>query len=421
MDLTSRKILIIDDTPSSIKVAMGCLETGGYEIVIAHDGRTGLTIAQEEQPDLILMDVIMPEMDGFETCRLLKANDQTHNIPVIFMTALLDAEHKVRGFEAGGVDYVTKPIQFEELLARVRTQIDLHHMQHELEIKNKNLQWARANLEQRVAERTAELRQANIKLESEIEERKRAEDALRQLNETLEQRVAERTAELENRNQEIRDLAHKTIQAMENDRMALARELHDSIGGTLAAIIYQLETQVENLGQKMPSIQLFLEKMIEHLGSAVQESRRITKQLRPSVLDDFGLLAAIQEHVKDYTNFNPQIQIQKHIDICEEHLADEIKTVLYRVLQEALNNVSKHSQADKVVIRCWHDKRWIRMQITDNGLGFDLDEVLGAGTMAGYGIHSMIERVEICKGKLQIESEIGKGTTVTASMPIKPT
>ncbi len=421
MDLTSRKILIIDDTPSSINVAMGCLEAGGYEIVIAQDGRNGLAIAQDEQPDLILMDVMMPEMDGFETCRLLKANDQTRNIPVIFMTALLDAEHKVRGFGVGGVDYVTKPIQFEELLARVRTQIDLHHMQHELEIKNQNLQWARTNLEQRVAERTAELRQTNIKLESEIEERKRAEDALRQLNETLEQRVAERTAELENRNQEIRDLAHKTIQAMENDRMALARELHDSIGGTLAAIIYQLETQAENLGQKMPSIQLFLEKMIEHLGSAIQESRRITKQLRPSVLDDFGLLAAIEEHVKDYIAFNPQIQIQKHIDICEEHLADEIKTVLYRVLQEALNNVSKHSQADKVVIRCWHDKGGIRLQITDNGLGFNLDEVLGAGTMAGYGIPSMIERVEICKGKLQIESKIGKGTTVTASMLIRPT
>ncbi|MBN1103640.1 MAG: response regulator, partial [Deltaproteobacteria bacterium] len=145
-------------------------------------------------PDLILLDVIMPGMDGFETCRRLKAEESTRDIPVIFMTALGAMESKVKGFELGAVDYVTKPIEVEEVLARVRTHLTLRNMRLELEVKNrrlqeeirerrqaeKEIQKLNAELEQRVKERTAELTEVNEQLKGEIQDREKAEEELSQ-------------------------------------------------------------------------------------------------------------------------------------------------------------------------------------------------------------------------------------------------
>ncbi len=122
----ARTILIVDDTPTNLRVAVGYLEEHGYHVVIAQDGEEGLERAKLVQPDLIMLDVMMPGIDGFETCRRLKAEPLTWDIPVVFMTALSDEDHKVTGFRAGGVDYVTKPLQIGELIARVETHLSLH-------------------------------------------------------------------------------------------------------------------------------------------------------------------------------------------------------------------------------------------------------------------------------------------------------
>lgn len=129
---TPKQILIIDDNVTNIKVAMAELAAHGLEIIIARNGETGLERAAYAQPDLILLDVQMPGIDGFETCRRLKANETTRDIPVIFMTALSDVANKVRGFEAGGVDYVTKPIQPAEVWARVNTHLIIRDLQLEM-------------------------------------------------------------------------------------------------------------------------------------------------------------------------------------------------------------------------------------------------------------------------------------------------
>ncbi|MDJ0756851.1 MAG: response regulator [Ardenticatenaceae bacterium] len=126
-------ILIVDDNVTNLKVAIETLKGYGLEILIARSGESGLERAVYAQPDLILLDVQMPGIDGFETCRRLKANEQTAEIPVIFMTALANIENKVRGFEAGGVDYVTKPIQVEEVWARVNTHLTIRDLQREKE------------------------------------------------------------------------------------------------------------------------------------------------------------------------------------------------------------------------------------------------------------------------------------------------
>ncbi len=143
-------LLIIDDTPSNLSVVVRLFEDCGYRIVIAQDGEEGVQRAQRVLPDLILLDVMMPGKDGFETCRCLKALVETRDIPVIFMTALASAEHKVKGFQAGAVDYVTKPLQIDEVLARVETHLALSAAQKKLAEHN-------GELERRVEARTAEL------------------------------------------------------------------------------------------------------------------------------------------------------------------------------------------------------------------------------------------------------------------------
>ena len=135
----TRTILIIDDTPANLGVVAQNLEENDCEILVAQDGEEGLKRAALAQPDLILLDVMMPGIDGIETCRRLKASEATRAIPVIFMTALADVADKVAGFAVGGVDYVTKPFQVEELLARVNTHLALCAIQQELAAQNRRL------------------------------------------------------------------------------------------------------------------------------------------------------------------------------------------------------------------------------------------------------------------------------------------
>lgn len=136
---TLNKLLIVDDMPLNIRELLQFLTAQEFEILVAENGRTAIQIAQEQQPDLILLDVVMPGLDGFETCQELKANSYTRHIPVILMTALSSNSNKIRGFQVGAVDYVLKPLQKEELLARIHTHLTLSHLQRELKLQNQQL------------------------------------------------------------------------------------------------------------------------------------------------------------------------------------------------------------------------------------------------------------------------------------------
>ena len=135
-------ILIIDDTPDNLTVLRQMLTEQGYRVRPALSGEIALKAVQTDPPDLILLDILMPKMDGYEVCRKLKADEQTRHIPVIFISALNELEDKVKAFSEGGVDYIPKPFQTEEVLARVNTHITLYSLQRSLEKKNIELQKA---------------------------------------------------------------------------------------------------------------------------------------------------------------------------------------------------------------------------------------------------------------------------------------
>lgn len=162
------KILIVDDTPANLQLLTNLLKEQGYLAYPASDGELALEFVRSTSPDLILLDIKMPGMDGYEVCRRLKADDQTRSIPIIFISVLEDERDKVKAFQAGGVDYITKPIKSEEALARVGTHLRLRDLT--------------VRLEQKVRDRTEELEEVNQQLMQEIIERKQAEQELTLLN-----------------------------------------------------------------------------------------------------------------------------------------------------------------------------------------------------------------------------------------------
>ena len=166
---TDASILIVDDTPANLRLLSQVLEDRGYHVRIANHGRRALEAVNASPPDLILLDILMPEMTGYQVCEQLKAQPQTRDIPIIFISALDATADKINAFTVGGVDYITKPFQFDEVLARVRTHLALRLLQKSLELKN-------SQLEQEIAERLraeAMLRRYTLELEEEKQKSER--------------------------------------------------------------------------------------------------------------------------------------------------------------------------------------------------------------------------------------------------------
>jgi two-component system sensor histidine kinase/response regulator len=150
-------IMIVDDNPANLKLLEDMLQQRGHEVCSFPRGRLAIAGAVRHRPDLILLDINMPEMNGYEVCERLKAMEQIADIPVIFLSALIETQGKVKAFQCGAVDYISKPFQFEEVHARVETHLKLHRFGRELTLQNERL-------EEAVGERTRELAEANVQL-----------------------------------------------------------------------------------------------------------------------------------------------------------------------------------------------------------------------------------------------------------------
>lgn len=167
------EILVVDDTAASLQLLSKILTKAGHRVRLASDGELALRTVLAKPPALVLLDIRMPHMDGYEVCRRLKANEQSRTIPVIFISVADEEQDKVMGFAAGAVDYINKPFHPEEVLARVNTHLSLRQAQMALEVRNVELEAARNSLEERVRARSAELLSTNQELEGEIREHRR--------------------------------------------------------------------------------------------------------------------------------------------------------------------------------------------------------------------------------------------------------
>ena len=215
---------------------------------------------------------------------------------------------------------------------------------------------------------------------------------------------------------QLRLLSSKLIEAQENERKLIARELHDSIGASLTAIIYGLEEAIDSVSGEQ-AIQL--REVLSMAQETVEETRRISSNLRPSILDDLGILATINWFFRQFQSLYDSINIEKHIEVQEDEVAAPLKIAIYRIVQEALNNAAKHSEADTVRVSLRHTEEGLELTIEDNGIGFDPATPFHQGEPGtGMGLDGMKERTELLGGSFTISSKREEGTVVKASWPL---
>jgi len=225
--------------------------------------------------------------------------------------------------------------------------------------------------------------------------------------------------ELRDSQRRLKEFSRKSIEALEADRKAVSRELHDSIGGNLAAIKFALESIANKIDENPGEAATSLENAILHLAETIKDCKRISANLRPEIIDDRGLLPTINWHIRQFSQHYSHIQIIRQIDVDEQEVPELLKIVIYRVIQEALNNAAMHSKADTIYVRLKKSGSYFEAEVEDNGQGFDFKEVLNRGDrMSGFGLKSMRERVEIIGGLFSLHSLSGTGTCIRIAFPV---
>jgi two-component system, sensor histidine kinase and response regulator len=349
---TKGDILIVDDTPDNLRLLSMILREQGYKVRSVINGSSALMGAQAQPPDLILLDVNMPGMSGYEVCRLLKDQAQTIDIPVIFMSASHEVIDKVRAFSVGGVDYICKPFHVEEVLVRIETQLSIRRLQ--------------AKLQQALAQE----RSLNYQIES--------------------------MAAIEERNR-------------------IAREIHDSLGHSLTALIMQIQAADSMIQTDPVQAQIFLTQAYQLSKTAMQEVRQSVKALRvdqPAPKSLETTILDLAEGFRQVTGVTPivQIDLNKSVSLC-------VSTTIHRIVQEALTNISKHAQATQVQIDLLPIRQasgdCLCLTLKDNGKGFDCRQ-----HTAGFGLQGMQERVAALAGEFHLTAAPGAGCQIEVRFPL---
>ena len=422
------EILVVDDMPANLEVAIETLTAAGYEVAAVTSGERALKRLKSYLPNLILLDVQMPGIDGFEACKRLKENPETATIPIIFMTALNDVDSKVKGFDLGAVDYITKPFQEQELLARVKTHLQLREWSQELE--------------NRVAVRTREL-QATL-------------DRLQQSQLQLVQ--SEKMSALGNL---VAGVAHE----INNPNSFLQANIKPALNYlqhlfTLIDLYQQkIPTPDEELAQEIEDLDIeFIRqdfpKLLESMKLAVERIRNISNSLSNfSRTDrDYQTLFNLHEGIdstllilKHRTKANekrPAIKIIKEYgDIPKINcFPGQLNQVFMNIFVNAIDSLDEsirglsyeeiEQNPKQICIQTEQQNQEIRIKIADNGIGMCNDvkarifeqgfttKGVGKGTGLGMAIAKSIV-VEKHEGKIDCDSELGKGTKFIISLPLR--
>jgi len=360
------KILIIDDNPVVRFNVVHLLKSAGFIVIEAATGEEGRRLADVEAPDLVLLDVMLPDINGVEVCRQIKSRHDTSNLFVVLLSAVeVSSDSQVAGLEAGADGYIARPIENRELLARVQALLRI----------------------------------------------RRAESALRQAHDELEHRVAERTAELSHANAALRALSRRLVEVQEAERRFIARELHDEVGQMLTGLKLLLET---SLHPATPPEQQTLNEAAGMIQTLLEQVRQLSIDLRPHMLDDLGLLIALDWHFKRYLK-QTGIRVEFQHSALTERLPAQLETVVFRIVQEALTNVARHAGVETVAVRLSAEPERVRVQVEDEGAGFAPEEAMRRGTSTG--LLGMKERAELLGGRFTLDSAPGQGTRLTVELP----
>ena len=269
--------------------------------------------------------------------------------------------------------------------------------------QQRHLEHAMSRLEREVAKRTRDLNATISALQNEVDERKRMGEALALSRERLKR------------------MSRRTLDLLEADRRTVSKELHDSIGASLAAIKFSLEEKEIKRRQNEGRLEDSLEQEIPSLLDTIKETKRISANLRPTILDDLGLMATIQWYLRQYQRMYGNIHVNYATTVDEEDVPESMKIIIYRIIQEGLANAEKHSEARTVRLSMdfTDGKQSISLLIEDDGRGFNVEETLSKkDPLSGYGLKAMRERCEIFGGSFHIESHIGQGSRINAILPI---
>jgi len=312
------KILVVDDEPKSLYAMQELLGALGETLLVAPSGEEALKLALKHDFAVILLDVRMPGIDGFETAKLIRSRERSRLTPIIFLTAANDDMSSMfRGYEVGAVDYLLKPVVPEILKSKVSVFVDLF-------------------------------------------------------------RKGERLRESEDK---LRRLAAHLISVREEERAHIAREIHDELGQVLTGLKMEVTWLAKRLREK-PLIEK-TDSMCKLIDTTVQTVRKIATGLRPEMLDDMGLVAAVGWQAKE---FQKRTGIRCRATLPPEGLKIDIdvSTTMFRIFQEILTNVARHARATRVDIALEVGETRVALDVAANGVGIPEGEVKITGT-AGQG------------------------------------
>jgi signal transduction histidine kinase len=434
----STTILLIDDNPTNLGVLYEALSQYGYEVFIEMDGKSGIEQAQKALPDLILLDVMMPGIDGFETCHQLKNNSLTQEIPIIFMTALSDSVDKVKGLQLGAVDYITKPFQQEEVIARIQVHLKLRQVTLELEQE-------KLNLEVKVQERTAEL-----------------QTALEELKDTQLQLI--QNEKMSSLGQLVAGVAHEVnnpINFIAGNINYLDNYAHDlleiahfcqqkySSDSELSNIIEDIDLDfiVKDLPRLLSSMKMG-SKRISEIVTSLRNFSRLDEAAVKQVNIHEGIESTllILKNRLNATTYRPEIEVIKSYDdlpFIQCH-AGQINQVLMNLFSNAIDALNEKAEQQSIRDFSINNQTayqikiktkainldWISISIQDNGSGiceavkskifdpFFTTKPVGKGTGLGLSISYKII-TDKHNGRLLCLSEPGKGTEFRTEIPVK--
>jgi signal transduction histidine kinase len=348
--LEKAKILLVDDEPKSLFALQELLSQLGQNLMVAQSGEEALRLALKNDFAVILLDVRMPGIDGFETARLIRNRERSRLTPIIFLTAAADEMASMfRGYEVGAVDYLMKPVVPEVLKSKVAVFVELHGKSERL---------------------------------------RESEDKLRRL-------------------------AAHLISVREEERAHIAREIHDELGQVLTG----LKMEVGWLAKRLTDKDLIdkTDSMGKLIDSTVQTVRKIATGLRPEMLDDMGLIAAVGWQAKEFQK-RTGIRCRVKLPPEGEKLDIDVATTMFRIFQEILTNVARHSRATRVDIQLEVESDAVALQVADNGVGITDSDMSGKKSLGLLGMH---ERALLFGGDVKIAGTPSHGTRVSVSIPLK--